>query len=276
MTTDPRTLVDRLLRGVSGDHAETVRDAWRDLLRLEDAAVPAVMERLDTVAWADQWKGPGQKNASFLMTRYLGVLLTLLHELDPVAFRKEIDRLAGVKLNPVHRRTIEFLSKRCSDRPVSSIGSGVPVYVSDEIEDKSEVAGHLVIWGTTRDLDLENVTRIDVIAANSLLEYLGLYRPDYSGIVLTWREEKSKGIRLWWRNLEAEMTFYHEVGHHACGHVEGGQVEEQEREANRYMGKMFKNAHPVMFAILKTLYSPVKFFRKRILPKIRKRGELDF
>jgi hypothetical protein len=271
MTTDPRTLVDRLLRGVSGNHVATVRDAWRDLLRQGRASVAAVRERLYTIAWADPWEDAGEINSSRLMTEYLGILLALLHELDPAIFRDEIDRLSNAELNPVHRRTVEFLSRRCPEAPVASIGPGIPVYVSDDIADKSKVIDYLRKWSRTRDLGLEDVTRIDVIAANPQLDYLGRYQVRFSGIVLTWQSDQVKSFRIWLQDLVNEITFYHEVGHHACGHVEGGQDPEQEREANRYAWKMLKNARPFTYLGLRIVRIPFRFMAKLVLRRIKKR-----
>ena len=242
--------IDRLLRGISTGHVETVRDAWRALVTQGDAAVPIVLGKLASPAWSDNPRGPRH--------RYLGVLLALLDELDPGAFRTETERLLGASLHPVHRKTVEILAGRGADAPAAHVGPGIPVYVARDIEDHRQVLDNLARWSRTRGLALANVTRIDVIARHPGLDYLGLYNLFFSGIILTWPTNRVRGPALWWRRIDAEFTFYHEVGHHACGHTEGGSVAEQEKEADDYARKIFRRAHPVPAGVARAILFPLK------------------
>ena len=83
--------IDRLLRGISTGHVETVRDAWRALLDGGAASVPAVLDKLDSEAWTENPRGP--------RARYFGVLLALLDELDPAVFARELERLQAGELH---------------------------------------------------------------------------------------------------------------------------------------------------------------------------------
>ena len=89
------------------------------------------------------------------------------------------------------------------------------------------------------------------------MDYLGRYRINYSSIVLTGPGMKYRGIRKLFYKLTAEFTFYHEAGHHALGHLEYGQDEDQERAANHFARICYRNSHPIFTGIGRILLKPV-------------------
>lgn len=189
------------------------------------------------------------------------MLLALLSELDSVAFSRAINGLRGRALHPMHRRTVALMLGRLQDQAVRQVGPGVPLHVAPDLQGAEAIAGEIARWCETPGLDLTRVTRIDVIAHLPGMDYLGRYNLFFSGIVLVWPGVE-RGPR-WFRRLSREFTFYHEVGHHACGHVEFGQVAEQEREADRYAGRMIRNAHPVLTGTGRVLLAPVLWWWRR-------------
>ena len=94
MKEKTKPALDRLLRGISTDHVETVRDAWREILQGGAESVAQIQEKLASPAWAENPRVP--------LSKYLGVLLALLDELDSSAFESEISRLRRRKLHPLH------------------------------------------------------------------------------------------------------------------------------------------------------------------------------
>ncbi len=153
----------------------------------------------------------------------------------------------------MHTLTLDVLSQRILDKPAMHVAHGIPVFVSPDIGDRSLVVRNITRWSKTRDLSLKNVTRIDVIASRPELDYLGAYNLFFSGIILTWPTDPARGVKLWWRHLMAEFTFYHEVGHHVLGHIEGGQVLEQEKEADEYARSLLHKSRPVLISLGKML-----------------------
>ncbi len=258
MTAEVTAQINNLLRGVNFSNVETVRDAWRELLDQGKAASPLVREKLRNPAWE---KKPQQS-----LTDYFTIMLSLLCELDPDAGEQEIKRLNGRKLHPAYRNIAKSFLQRLQDRPATHIGPGVPVYIAPDIEDRDVVVANLERWSQTPQLELKGVTRIDIIARQPDFEYRGKYNLYFSGIILTWPQERVESWRLWALGLRAERTFYHEVGHHACGHMERGQVEEQEEEANDYARKMMRRSHPVLSRSLRA----VRFIIKPLLRYFRK------
>ncbi|MDU8928955.1 hypothetical protein RXV86_16295 [Alisedimentitalea sp. MJ-SS2] len=256
MKDEAESELNRLMRGVSSDHVETVRDAWRAVLAAGDSAVPLVRHRLQSDVWGSPPKGP--------VGKYLGVLLAVLHQLDAKVFGVEIERLQCERLHPIHAQTVKIMAGRRNEAPVAWVGpitEQVPVYVSKDLDDRRGIAEKIDHWCHTPGLDLRKVTRIDVIDHAPGIDYLGCYDLFFSGIVMVW-----PGIRAgprWLRRLAREHTFYHEVGHHACGHAEFGQVTEQEREADAYAAKMMRVAHPVLIRVGRVIFWPLRGLARR-------------
>ena len=166
--------------------------------------------------------------------------------------------------------TLDILSQRISDEPATHVGDRVPVFIASDIADRSVVVRNIKGWSKTRGLSLNNITRIDVIARRPELDYLGRYNLFFSGIILTWPAGTARGVELWWWRLSAEFTFYHEIGHHVSGHIEGGQVAEQEKEADEYARSMMRNSRPVFTLIGRILLRPLKPLLKRVIASSRR------
>lgn len=260
MNKKTKPALDRLLRGISTDHVETVRDAWREILQDGANSVAEIQDKLASSAWAENPRGP--------LSKYLGVLLAILDELDTSAFEKEVARLRKSKLHPMHIKTLDILSQRILEKPAAHVAGAIPVFVASDIADRSVVVRSIEGWSKTKGLSLENVTRIDVIARHPELDYLGKYNLFFSGIILTWPANSASGVKLWWRRLDAEFTFYHEVGHHVCGHVEGGQVAEQEQEADEYARSMMRNSRPVLALFTRILLWPLRPLLRRVIAPV--------
>lgn len=263
MNTQLRPPIDKLLRGVSTGHVETVRDAWRTLLLDPVASTEAARSKLTGASWAENPRGP--------LGQYLGVLLSLLDELDPAAFRAEIERLQRAKLHPMHRKTIEMMARRAFDAPATHVQGAVPVFIAPDIAQHDLVLANIEKWSLSKGLSLNGVTRIDVIARRAHMDYLGLYNLFFSGIILTWPADRPRGLRLWYQRLRAEFTFYHEVGHHVSGHVEGGSVAEQEDEADAYASRMMYAAHPALLGTARTMLMPFKPLIKPLVARAEAR-----
>lgn len=262
MNERTRPAIERLLRGISTDHVETVRDAWQEILQDGDNSIREVQGKLASSAWSENPRGP--------LTKYFGILLSILDELDASTFEKEIERLRTSKLHPMHAKTLDILSRRILENPATHVADKIPVFVASDIEDRSVVVRNIETWSKTKRLSLDNVTRIDVIARRPELDYLGRYNLFFSGIILTWPTGTARGVKLWWWRLNAEFTFYHEVGHHVSGHIEGGHVAEQEKEADEYARSMMRNSRPVLTLIGRMLLWPLRPLLKRAIASSRR------
>lgn len=251
MNADIKTPVNRLLRGIASQHVETTRDAWRVLLTGGETSTAAVLDKLDSTSWEQTPRGPSGL--------YFGILLAALHELNPKVYKTEIEKLQTSKLHALHRKTLSLLQARASDHPVGNVAGSIPVYVAENVTEKQAVLKALTKWSQTVGHSLENVTRIDVIAEDGQQDYLGRYSLYFSGIILVWPNPSPSRLMSWLLARRAEHTFYHEVGHHISGHLEGGSVAEQEKEADAFALKMICRAYPVMKLGVYVFFLPVKF-----------------
>ena len=255
LSESPQIILNRLMRGTATHDGAAIRAAWRDLLNDSSAATPLVCERLFTDAWRDKPVGPS--------AAYFGILLALLHELDSAVFKDVLARLSRTKLHPLHRRTLDLMELRLADHPVGKIDGRIPVYIAPDVADADKVFAQVLRWSGTPGLDMSKVTRLDVIAFHAELDYLGLYQIDYDGIVLTWPSPHSRVVVRWLKRLQTEQVFYHELGHHSFQHSEGGQVPEQEDEANAYARAMFRKAHPILTFFVRAVLRPIFGFMRR-------------
>ena len=166
-----------------------------------------------------------------------------------------------------------MLSKSNFEKPAIRLGGKIPVYMSDELPDHQMMTRNLERWSKTKGLTLAGVTRIDVIPRVPSLKILGDYNLFFSVIRLTRPTSPARGIRRWFRNLDSEFTFYHEVGHHALGHIEGGVVKEQEEEANEYARSMIRKSHPVLTTVFRILIWPMRPILARLIPRVAARSK---
>ncbi|MBW8636097.1 hypothetical protein K1W69_02775 [Hoeflea sp. WL0058] len=239
---DPaRAALKKLLGGVAGSNTRMTRDGWRVLYAIGTPAKPVILEQLRSPKWAEYHRGP--------QARFLAVLLSILNEIDSDQCARELRRLRRSKLHSLHRRTVDLLASVVADRSYCFEKRGVQITISTKLKDPEKIAKMVSRWLHTPDArDLQKLTSIDVMPFHEDLDYLGYYRTEFSKILVTW-PSKNIWYRSFFYRLNAETTLYHEIGHHVCGHLEGGQVEEQEKEAKGYASRMLRRAHPLLVAL---------------------------
>lgn len=257
--------LDLLLRGVSQNDFRRIRDAWRALVAFGPLSTSAITAKLRKSQWKARPNG--------YEARYLMVLLSLLNEIDPSAARVEISRLSSRKIHPLHQITVKFAATWINDRPHVSTCKGFPIAISAQIANPDQVQGYIERWlNTPPPADLANITRIDVVSYQPRFDYLGQHNILFSGIVLVWPEPETNISDRWLSILRAETTLYHEIGHLALGHLEGGQVKEQEDEANKYARKRIRKNRRILLIVV-ILLGPIIFpllaYRKYIKRKSR-------
>ena len=231
----PERALSRVLQGVALRDLQSERDGYRHVLRAGAAAVPVIEAKLDVKTWSQAPKGPTRT--------YLAVLLAMLDAVDPAAFRAAIDRLGRTKLHPAHRHTLRIMARRRADTPQGDL-SGVPVFVAEDVAQRDQALDLLHRWHRPF-APLNDISRIDIIARRDDMDCLGRYRIASSGIVLCWPTAPPKGrAARWFWDFQAQHTFYH-----ALGHLEGGQVAEQEVEANAFAARLMRRARPGLTAI---------------------------
>jgi len=227
-----------LLSGIAQDDLRRIRDSWRVLVASGQPVTKPVLRKLK--------KGNWNSYSNKIEGRYLMVLMSLLHEIDPKAAKTELFRLSALKIHRLHELTIRVAKSRILDAPDEGACCGIPLVISTDIAAPDHVRRRIEVWLNTRpSQDLESITRIDVIAYDPQFNYLGNYNIMFSGITLVWPRHKDSFAHRWLNDLNTEFTFYHEIGHHALGHLEGGRIQQQEVDANKYASKAVRKARPI-------------------------------
>lgn len=256
MERDAERAVNKVMSGHVAHHAESIRDGWRAAFEHRKEAVDVICTRLASAVWQEAPRGAAVVQ--------FGALLALLDALDRDVFSAQMIALQNQKLHPVQARTRDLMAHRVGEAPVMMLAEGLPVYLADTLHNKDDILDHLKRWVQTPGLELENINRIDVIQKSMAIDYLGLYSVYYSCIVLVWPARRQRGLGLWAKLKRAEFTFYHEVGHHASGHLEGGSVAEQEDEADAFALRSMARAYPRSFAVLRVLIWPLRPLLRRL------------
>lgn len=255
---EPKDSLNSLMRGIANHDTQLTRDAWRDLIEIGPAAVPVVLEKLHATTWAKHARGP--------QTRYFAALLGLLLAMDKAAAHAEMTRLSNSKTHPLHRQTLKLAMAQLEDTPAEYRVRGIPLVISNDLPQPEKIRTLISKWmGQVPVNDLENLTRIDVVPYQPQFDYGGRYNIYFSGVILVWPAlSEDDFFPLPWLNLLlTEQTFYHEIGHHAHGHLKFGQVKTQEDQAKEYALKMSMRAHPI-FALLRHPYNLWRRGRKFI------------
>ena len=252
-TENAQQFITRLLRGVAMHNAELVRDNWRCLVGLGPAAAPAIQEKLVLGDWT--------KYQNEIQAHNLTILISLLIEIDSKRAESTLTQLLNSTLHPLHKQAVTHAKSALVKSGTEIECRGVPVFISDELQDFARKQMLLKKWmNSPSEKDLKMIGRIDVIADQSAFDFLGQYNIRFSKVILTWPEVEESRMLRWAQELQIETTLYHEIGHHCLGHIEGGQVESQEQEADGYANKLILQSHPG----IATMWMPVKLVRKLI------------
>ena len=213
-------------------------------------AVPVIEQQI----LGAEWDSVTNKSQVMLFA----ALLRLLEEIDDKALSKTVSTLRSGELHQTYEQIIKLMEHKQRDKLRNVRAFGIEVYISLKIERTDLIEKYILKWlKTLAEEDISEITRIDIIPYQTSYDYGGLYDVYFSAIVLAWE----KRWRMWPMRLifplTREFTLYHEVGHHALSHVEGGSQPDQEHEANRYAAEMFMKAH----WLVRVMAAPVRLFR---------------
>lgn len=255
LNTELENDIKLLLGGIARNDVPSVKVGYHALIVHGLPAIAVIEEKLNRGDWG--------LYKTDLQGRHLAVLLSLAQEIDPESAKDMIAQLSSSKLHPFHQKTIKLISSRLEDTPIETSIRGISVAISDDLPNTAEINILLTRWLNSRpEQDISRLLRVDVIPYESQFSYLGNYNIFFSGIVLTWPSPQDSFLKRWIFTVLTEHTFHHEVGHHALGHLEGGQVPEQEKEANEYASRAIRRAHPFLVTFMLPLSVPYKLWKK--------------
>ena len=173
-------------------------------------------------------------------------LATSLHDLSEAASVSFAEDTLKQKCHPAIaaslRNTIRF---RRSDYRESQV-LGMTILEEKTIDERYRATAHVSRWLHNIPAgDLADISRLYLISEQSHHDFRGNYQPYLAVITLAWSTlfHPSNPFQ-WFRRARHEFTLYHEVGHHREGHTEYGQDPEQEKQADAYARRLFRQAHP--------------------------------
>ncbi len=195
-------------------------------------------------------------------TALVSALITALHDVDEAASADFIDASLTRACHPLYEAVFRSVLRyrRADFREVRV--NGVNILEARAIDERYNATKYLCGWlENIPSGDLNGISRIYIIEANMEQDFAGYYRPHFALVTITWLTMVGPTSPIQWLfRLRHELTFYHEIGHHKHRHTLGGQVPQQEREADRYRGQIMLLAHPWLTRIGVAI---VRLFRRR-------------
>jgi len=225
--------LDRLIRAaVNGRHFEAL-EAYRACYEIGRPLVSQIVEKLRAIDWKKL--GPDEK------LRYFTCLMSLLHDIDESASRElagHILRKGCHSVVAARLRSIQAFNLR--DFEAQSYGP-LTIYVATAIPIRATVWRYLNTWlSHIPTEDLEGISRLYVVKKDQLPGLRGKYLRVLSVVSLIWQPSYE------WNRLavlQAELTLYHEVGHHV-DRRKPEQEESHEAFADTYAQRLFRQVHP--------------------------------
>jgi len=260
---DPNTVttippLDRLIRAVGrGKYSETAK-AYRVCYDTGKPLVSQIVEKIRAVNWKDL--GPHER------LPYFSCLMRLLHDIDESASRQLADGILSRGCHPVvAARLRSVLAFTLNDFEAARHGR-LNIYVSKAIPRRKAMWGYLNTWlGHIPPEDLDGIHRLYVIEKARLPKLQGTYLEVLAVISLAWPSHQWNQFAV----LQAELTLYHEVGHHV-DRREFELTESCEAFADTYAERLFRKVHPKLgnrwlMLFLEPSHALRKFHRARRL-----------
>lgn len=225
--------LERLIRAeVNGRRFEAL-EAYRACYDIGKPLVSQIVEKIRAVDWKDL--GPSEK------LRYFTCLMHLLHDIDESASRELAGYILGKRCHPaVAARLRSVQAFTLNDFEAQSRGP-LTIYVAKAISHRDTVWRYLSTWlGHIPAEDLEGIHRLYVVQKDQLTGLRGEYLRVLSVVSLIWQPSYEwNPIAL----LQAELTLYHEVGHHVDKRKPEPR-ESREALADTYAQRLFRQVHP--------------------------------
>jgi len=199
-----------------------------------------------------------------MMARGLAIIL---HDLNEEISREFIANAMASKISPLIKSAFNGILHFSIDNFKETQFNGIRILEDKSIDKEYRASSHVLRWLTVIPLKhLEGIPRIYIIKDDADYDFRGYIVSDLNVIVIFWETDwQPRNILQKLSRFAQKITLYHEIGHHFHQHREGGQVPEQEEEAEAYARKMIRKAHPRLSKFAKVV--------KLIFPKKKKSAE---
>ncbi len=251
-TKDPIALLDHLIRAAVNGRQFEALEAYKACYEVGDPLVPLIVAKMRSGRWKKL--GPSETSA------YFSCLMHLIHDIDESASVELAKAILQRGCHPVYEAKLRsILSFTLSEFEATPWGS-LTIYVARGLPGRETVTEYLGSWLAQIPVeDLKGIRRIYVVERDRLPKLWGYYLNVVSVICLIWKDSYE------WNRftvMQAEITLYHEVGHHV-DRRRSDEKESREAFADTYAERLFRKVHPRLGKRwLAALFMPVHTDRK--------------
>jgi hypothetical protein len=245
--SEPGCDIDRnlrtLIRGLTQDNRAEIYNAYKALFKIGAPAIPQIRASVLKSNWPNL-KYPNEN-------RYVSGLVNLIHDIDESEARTVANQLKNKGCDLAVARFLDSICAFTLADYAQYEVCGVKVFEHKKLVTKQKVKVRLEQWLKNIPIeDLNEIDRIYIVRSQDMTP-LGTYRPILYVINLVWDNPSSRWSPVsWLNNYVMQIVLYHEIGHHVHRHT-FGEDPDQEREADKYVGRIFANIHPLVFRIVR-------------------------
>ncbi len=235
------------MQGLAHNSTKDIYKSYKELYTAGNEALPYLEKQLLPHDWS--------KIRNKIEMRYLCALVSLMNDIDENSCRKTVNSIISNGCAIEAKQCLQSIAAFSLDDYVSSTIRGMRVHIAQELEHPKQIQARLEEWlAVIPQADIVGIDRIYVVPYHEDYTYSGTYMPTLSYITLVWDNPTSKWnfVFHWIELFLIERTFYHEIGHHVCGHT-FGQDEKQEEEADDYTKTFLLANHKILNSLVKTL-----------------------
>jgi hypothetical protein len=234
-----------LIRGLTQNNTSETYEGYKALFQVGEPAIEQIREAILKSNWR-KIKYPNE-------IRYVSGLVNVIHDIDESEARRITNQLKNNGCDLVVARILDSVCKFTQADYTQYNVCGVKIFEHRKLVTKGDVKSKLEQWLKTAPAkDLKEIERIYILRREDL-ESLGNYTPILFQINLVWDNPYSRwNPASWYYNFVIESTLYHEIGHHVHRHT-FGQDADQEKEADKYSGRLMANSNHVLFRLARLL-----------------------
>lgn len=252
---DLETVINQLKRGLVSRHYPTQAKAYKKLFESGAKSIPLLLQELQLI----ELKKNRRPEILVLATG----LLVILHDLDEEISEKFVKNVLSEKCDETTARAFKSILRFKKSNFQETAYLDTIILEDKTIDSRHQATAHVLRWlEIIPPNDLKGVPRIYLIPYKSHYDFLGNYLPFIGVINIVWNTDNHPFDPIQLVNrFRKQITLYHEIGHHFHKHTEGGQVPEQEKEADTYAyKKLGKGRHKlkIFFKILSFLIGKKK------------------
>jgi len=242
---EPEIILKTMMRGLVDNSVDKIYKSHRELYKLGDSVIPIIEDQLFSYSWDEIKYGAELDILSGLLSLVNDISETKAKELGDKIIENDCDNIVASRIKSI----INFSLNKFNSYKIGEL----TIFQSKELSVTANIKQKMESWlSYVSEDDLNRIDRIYIIPETDE-EHMGTYTPILCSIMIEWSNTFSKyNLFSYLLSIQVESTLYHEIGHHVHGHTFGN-VPDQEREADKYAGKILSKSHPILSVIVKSI-----------------------